>query len=206
MFGMLRLAMTLLICILVVGFYMGWFSFSRSPSDPQSDKVNINVSVDENKVRSDLQKAEQNLSQADSGGKPAPRRRRRPAFGPAAGDTPAEFRADFPTAVRPTRGTAQRSARGPAVVRAVFRSPANPAGRPRSARGSAGGSRVTISSRARGAAAEGQGSSPPLEAMPRRLQPGKTVPNGARSGFYNLMTRAVGGRRWTENTSGGGFR
>ena len=62
MFGMLRSALTLLICVLAVGFYLGWFSFHRLPPDPQTNKVNINVSVDENKVRSDLQTAEQNLS------------------------------------------------------------------------------------------------------------------------------------------------
>ena len=63
MFGLLRMAFTLLICVLAIGFYLGWLSFSKAPSDPQSNKVNINVSVDENKVRSDLQKAEQTLSQ-----------------------------------------------------------------------------------------------------------------------------------------------
>ena len=62
MFGMLRMAFTLLICILIVGFYLGWFSFSRSPADPQSNKVNVNVSVDKNKVGSDLQKFEQNVA------------------------------------------------------------------------------------------------------------------------------------------------
>jgi hypothetical protein len=62
MFGMLRLALTLLICVLAVGFYLGWFSFHQLPPDPQSNKVNINVSVDENKVRSDLQTAKQNLA------------------------------------------------------------------------------------------------------------------------------------------------
>jgi hypothetical protein len=62
MFGMLRMAFTLLICILVVGFYLGWFSFHRLPPDPQSNKVDINVSVDQNKLRSDLQTAEQNLA------------------------------------------------------------------------------------------------------------------------------------------------
>jgi len=62
MFGMLRAAFTLLICILAVGFYLGWFSFSQSPPDPQSNKVNINVSVDKKKVGSDLQKFEQNVA------------------------------------------------------------------------------------------------------------------------------------------------
>ena len=50
MFSMLRMAMTLLICVLAIGFYLGWFTFSRSAPDPRSDKVNINVSVDQKKV------------------------------------------------------------------------------------------------------------------------------------------------------------
>ena len=62
MFGMLRWRFTLLICILAVGFYLGWFTFNQLPPDPKSNKVNINVSVDKNKVRSDLQKAERNLA------------------------------------------------------------------------------------------------------------------------------------------------
>ncbi len=67
MFGMLRMALTLLICVLVIGFYLGWFSFSQSPPDPQSNKVNVNVSVDKNKVGSDLQKFEQNVSKRIQG-------------------------------------------------------------------------------------------------------------------------------------------
>lgn len=63
MFALLRLAMTLLICILAIGFYLGWFTWGRPVPDPQSGRVNINVSVDKNKVRSDLQRAEQTLSQ-----------------------------------------------------------------------------------------------------------------------------------------------
>jgi len=62
MFGMLRLAFTLLICLLAVGFYLGWFTFRQLPPDPQSNKVDINVTVDKNKVRSDLQTAERNLA------------------------------------------------------------------------------------------------------------------------------------------------
>ena len=62
MFSMLRGAFTLLICIVCVGFYLGWLSFHRVPSDPQSNKMDINVSVDKTKVESDLQKAERNLA------------------------------------------------------------------------------------------------------------------------------------------------
>jgi hypothetical protein len=62
MFSMLRLAFTLLICLLAVGFYLGWFTFHKLPPDPQSNQVDINVTVDKNKVRSDLQTAERNLA------------------------------------------------------------------------------------------------------------------------------------------------
>ncbi len=61
MFGLLRAAFTLLICIVLVGFFLGWFTFSRPAADPQSNKVNINVSLDKTKIGSDLQRFEQNV-------------------------------------------------------------------------------------------------------------------------------------------------
>ncbi len=79
MFSMLRMAMTLLICVLAIGFYLGWFTFSRSAPDPRSDKVNINVSVDQKKVRADIQSAEQTLSRRMQEIKTSP---------PGNGDTP----------------------------------------------------------------------------------------------------------------------
>ena len=62
MFGMLRAILTLLIVILIVGFYLGWFSFHRLPADPQSNKVDINVSVDQKKMGSDLHAFEQKVA------------------------------------------------------------------------------------------------------------------------------------------------
>jgi hypothetical protein len=62
MFGMLRTAFTLLICLLIVGFYLGWFSFTKSAPDPKSDNLNVNVSVDKQKMGADLQKLEQNVA------------------------------------------------------------------------------------------------------------------------------------------------
>ena len=62
MFGLLRAAFTLLICILVIGLFLGWFTFSRPAPDPQSNKVNISVSVDKTKMGSDLQNLEQKVS------------------------------------------------------------------------------------------------------------------------------------------------
>ena len=99
MFGLLRLAMTLLICILAIGFYLGWFSFSPAPSDPQSNKVNINVSVDKNKVRTDLQKAEQTLNQRIQEMNSPPKDS---GIAPAAGRQPAAPRLNFgPITVQP---------------------------------------------------------------------------------------------------------
>ncbi len=62
MFGLLRAAFTILICVLIVGFFLGWFTINRSPTDPQSNKVNISVSVDKSKMGSDLQRVEQKVS------------------------------------------------------------------------------------------------------------------------------------------------
>ena len=62
MFGMLRLVFTVLICVLIIGFYLGWFSFHRGQPDPQSNKVDINVSVDEKKMGTDLQTLEHNVA------------------------------------------------------------------------------------------------------------------------------------------------
>jgi hypothetical protein len=62
MFGLLRLALTVLVCVLVVGFFLGWFSFSQTPPDPQTNKMNINVSVDKRKMGTDLQSFEQRVN------------------------------------------------------------------------------------------------------------------------------------------------
>jgi len=54
-----RLLLLLFVCLVGIGLYRGWFSFSSSSRDPQSDQVNINVSVDTAKVKADAQKAEE---------------------------------------------------------------------------------------------------------------------------------------------------
>jgi hypothetical protein len=53
-----------LICLVGIGFWLGWFSFSSSPSpDTDSNKVNVNVSVDKGKIRSDVVKVEEKVKQ-----------------------------------------------------------------------------------------------------------------------------------------------
>ena len=59
MFSLGRWLFSLLLCLLVIGFFRGWFSFSNPSRDTDTNKVNINVSVDTNKAKADAQKAEQ---------------------------------------------------------------------------------------------------------------------------------------------------
>jgi major membrane immunogen (membrane-anchored lipoprotein) len=56
--SLIRVLAVLLIGLVVVGFYRGWFSLSSSTPDAQGDKVNVNVSVDKGKIKSDVKKAE----------------------------------------------------------------------------------------------------------------------------------------------------
>jgi len=135
MFSMLRLAMTLLICILIVGFYLGWFTFSRPSPDPQSNKVNINVSVDENKVRSDLQRVEQNVAKRiQDVNQPQPPQAAGGA--PLAGQKPVAPRPNFgPISVQPSGPTngqpvAPRLSIGPFSLQAPNQPVGPPSGQP----------------------------------------------------------------------------
>ena len=59
MFSVIRWLFGLLLCLVVIGLFRGWFSFSGAVGDPTNDQVNVNVSVDRAKVRTDAQKAGQ---------------------------------------------------------------------------------------------------------------------------------------------------
>ena len=62
MFSLLRGLFTLLVCLVLIGLYRGWFSFSTPSRDTESQKVNISVSVDANKVEADVEKVEEEVS------------------------------------------------------------------------------------------------------------------------------------------------
>lgn len=57
----IRLLAVFAVCFLGIGFHQGWFSLSRSEAEPNSGKMNVNLSVDKVKMKSDLQKAEQRI-------------------------------------------------------------------------------------------------------------------------------------------------
>jgi len=50
------LAILLFVCFVVVGFYLGWFSLSRSKPDADGNKVDFSMSMDPAKMKSDLKK------------------------------------------------------------------------------------------------------------------------------------------------------
>jgi hypothetical protein len=56
--SLIKLLVGLFICLIGIGLVRGWFSFSRSKPEPESNKVNINVAIDRGKMRADIKRAE----------------------------------------------------------------------------------------------------------------------------------------------------
>jgi hypothetical protein len=60
---LLRVAIVLLLCLLGIGLYRGWFTFSRSNSNADPNKVNASVSVDKGKIKADVKMAEEKIEE-----------------------------------------------------------------------------------------------------------------------------------------------
>ena len=54
----------LAILVVAVGFYRGWFTLSSTSSNAESHKVNVNLAVDPDKVKSDAETVTDKASQA----------------------------------------------------------------------------------------------------------------------------------------------
>ena len=61
-----KLLAVLLICVVGIGFWRGWFSVSSPKSDTEGDKVNVNVSVDKGKIKADIKKVERKVEKGVS--------------------------------------------------------------------------------------------------------------------------------------------
>ncbi len=59
--SLIRLLVVLLICLIGIGFYRGWFSLSAGNADPEGKKVNVNMSVDKEKMRSDVKETNEKV-------------------------------------------------------------------------------------------------------------------------------------------------
>ena len=56
--SLIKLLVVCVICLLAIGFYLGWFRLSRQNLDTEGNKVNVNLLVDKGKMKSDIKKAE----------------------------------------------------------------------------------------------------------------------------------------------------
>ena len=63
---LVKLLVVLVICLAAIGFYRGWFHLSSSRPGDQGQKVNMDVhmSMDKGKMKSDVQKAEGQVKKA----------------------------------------------------------------------------------------------------------------------------------------------
>lgn len=57
----------LLILVVGLGFYRGWFAVSRSAADIGSNKVNVNLTVDQDKMKSDTKMVRQTTVEPSAG-------------------------------------------------------------------------------------------------------------------------------------------
>lgn len=51
---LLKAIIVLGICVAALGFYRGWFTLSSSGRDSESNKVDVNLTVDPDKVKDDV--------------------------------------------------------------------------------------------------------------------------------------------------------
>jgi len=58
MFSLIRGLFVLLICLVGIGLYRGWFSLSNPSQDTENHKVNVSVSLDTNKLEADVKEVE----------------------------------------------------------------------------------------------------------------------------------------------------
>ena len=62
----LKLVIVLLLCLVGIGFWRGWFSVSSPKPDTEGNKVNVNMSVGKGKIKSDIKKAERKVEKGVS--------------------------------------------------------------------------------------------------------------------------------------------
>jgi hypothetical protein len=51
------------VCVVAVGIYRGWFEFTKR-TDPNSGKVDVGLTIDENKIKEDTAKAKEKAKEA----------------------------------------------------------------------------------------------------------------------------------------------
>lgn len=60
---LIRGLLVLSLCLAVIGLYRGWFIVSGPSRETETDKVNINVTVDTSRMKSDAEKTREMISE-----------------------------------------------------------------------------------------------------------------------------------------------
>jgi hypothetical protein len=60
---MMKVLVVLAICVAALGFYRGWFSLSSRSRDAESNKVNVSLTVDPDKMKEDAEKVEEKTAE-----------------------------------------------------------------------------------------------------------------------------------------------
>ena len=59
----IKILLVLALCVAVLGFYRGWFSLSSYGRDAESNKVNVSLTVDPDKMKADAEKVKEKTSE-----------------------------------------------------------------------------------------------------------------------------------------------
>jgi hypothetical protein len=58
----IKVVLALALCVALLGFYRGWFSLSSRGRDAESNTVNVNLTVDPDKMKEDAEKLKANTT------------------------------------------------------------------------------------------------------------------------------------------------
>jgi hypothetical protein len=73
---LIRLAVLLVVCVIAIGLYRGWFAVSSTTNKGTRDEIDVKATINRQKIESDVQKVEKKLGegvehrdkQSDGGG------------------------------------------------------------------------------------------------------------------------------------------
>jgi len=60
---LLKVLFVLALCVAVLGFYRGWFSVSSRGRTAESNKVNVSLTVDPDKMKDDAEKVKEKATE-----------------------------------------------------------------------------------------------------------------------------------------------
>jgi hypothetical protein len=68
---LLVILLLLVVCVVGLGFYLGWFSLSTS-RDPNTGRSGVNLTIDQDKMKGDVKKAKEKVTGGGDSAKAQP--------------------------------------------------------------------------------------------------------------------------------------